>query len=48
MYERSMRIRTNGKFAYQEELVDDVTDLLGESTRVERGMTVHGEQGPQR
>ena len=29
-----MRIRTDGKFAYREELVDDVADLLGESTRV--------------
>ena len=29
-----MRIRTDGKFAYREELVDDVADLLGENTRV--------------
>lgn len=29
-----MRIRTDGKFAYREELVDDVADLLDENTRV--------------
>ena len=29
-----MRIRTDGKFAYREELVDDVADQLGENTRV--------------
>ena len=29
-----MRIRTDGKFAYREDLVDDVADLLGENTRV--------------
>ena len=29
-----MRIRTDGKFAYREELVNDVADLLGENTRV--------------
>jgi hypothetical protein len=29
-----MRIRTDGKFAYREELVDDVADRLGENTRV--------------
>ena len=29
-----MRIRTDGKFAYREELIDDVADLLGENTRV--------------
>ncbi|WP_435078428.1 DUF7692 domain-containing protein [Halococcus sp. AFM35] len=29
-----MRIRTDGKFAYREGLVDDVADLLGENTRV--------------
>lgn len=34
MYEPAMRIRTDGKFAYREELVDDVADLLGENTRV--------------
>jgi hypothetical protein len=30
-----MRIRTDGKFAYREELVDDVADLLDENTRVD-------------
>ena len=29
-----MRIRTDGKFAYREALVDDVTEQLGENTRV--------------
>ena len=29
-----MRIRTDGKFAYREELVDDVADQLDENTRV--------------
>lgn len=29
-----MRIRTNGKFAYREDLVDDIADLLDENTRV--------------
>ena len=29
-----MRIRTDGKFAYRENLVDDVADLLDENTRV--------------
>jgi len=29
-----MRIRTDGKFAYREELVDDVADRLDENTRV--------------
>ncbi|PSP70772.1 hypothetical protein BRC80_07835 [Halobacteriales archaeon QH_9_66_26] len=29
-----MRIRTDGKFAYREELVDDVAQQLGENTRV--------------
>ena len=29
-----MRIRTEGKFAYREDLVDDVAELLGENTRV--------------
>jgi hypothetical protein len=29
-----MRIRTDGKFDYREDLVDDVADLLGENTRV--------------
>jgi hypothetical protein len=29
-----MRIRTDGKFAYREDLVDDIADLLGENTRV--------------
>jgi hypothetical protein len=29
-----MRIRTDGKFAYREELVDDIADALGENTRV--------------
>jgi len=29
-----MRIRTDGKFAYREELVDDVADRLNENTRV--------------
>jgi len=29
-----MRIRTDGKFEYREELVDDVADRLGENTRV--------------
>jgi hypothetical protein len=29
-----MRIRTDGKFASREDLVDDVADLLGENTRV--------------
>ena len=29
-----MRIRTDGKFAYREELVDNVADLLDENTRV--------------
>jgi hypothetical protein len=29
-----MRIRTGGKFAYREELVDDVADRLDENTRV--------------
>ena len=34
MYERGMRFRTDGKFAYREELVDDVADRLDENTRV--------------
>jgi hypothetical protein len=29
-----MRIRTDGKFAYREDLVDDVADALSENTRV--------------
>ena len=29
-----MRIRTDGKFAYREDLVDDVADLVGENIRV--------------
>ena len=29
----TMRIRTSGKFAYREELVDDVAEQLGENTR---------------
>ena len=29
-----MRIRTDGKFTYREDLVDDIADLLGENTRV--------------
>ena len=29
-----MRIRTDGKFAYREALVDDVAEQLGENTRV--------------
>jgi hypothetical protein len=29
-----MRIRTDGKFAYREDLVDDVAAALGENTRV--------------
>ena len=29
-----MRIRTDGKFAYREDLVDDIANLLGENTRV--------------
>ena len=29
-----MRIRTDGKFAYREDLVDDAADLLGENTQV--------------
>jgi len=29
-----MRIRTDGKFAYREDLVDDAADRLGENTRV--------------
>ena len=29
-----MRIRTDGKFAYREDLVDDVAEQLGENTRV--------------
>ena len=29
-----MRIRTDGKFAYRKDLVDDVADLLDENTRV--------------
>ena len=29
-----MRIRTDGKFAYREDLVDNVADLLNENTRV--------------
>ena len=29
-----MRIRTDGKFEYREELVDDVADRLDENTRV--------------
>ena len=29
-----MRIRTDGKFAYREDLVDDVAQQLGENTRV--------------
>lgn len=29
-----MRIRTDGKFAYRGELIDDVAALLGENTRV--------------
>ena len=29
-----MRIRTDGKFAYREGLVDDAADLLGENTQV--------------
>ena len=28
-----MRIRSDGKFAYREDLVDDVADALGENTR---------------
>jgi hypothetical protein len=28
-----MRIRTDGKFAYRGDLVDDVADLLDENTR---------------
>jgi hypothetical protein len=34
VYEAAMRIRTDGKFAYREDLVDDAADLLGENTRV--------------
>lgn len=34
VYEAAMRIRTDGKFAYREELVDDVADRLNENTRV--------------
>lgn len=34
VYEYPMRIRTDGKFAYREDLVDDAADLLGENTRV--------------
>jgi len=34
VYERAMRIRTDGKFAYREKLVDDVAQQLGENTRV--------------
>jgi hypothetical protein len=34
VYERIMRIRTDGKFAYCEGLVDDAADPLGENTRV--------------
>ena len=30
-----MRIRTDGRFAYREALVDDVAEQLGENTRVE-------------
>jgi hypothetical protein len=30
----AIRIRTDGKFAYREELVDDVAGLLDENTRV--------------
>jgi hypothetical protein len=30
-----MRTRTDGKFAYREDLVDDIADLLGENTRVD-------------
>lgn len=29
-----MRIRTDGKFVYREDLVDDVADLFDENTRV--------------
>ncbi|RJT07523.1 hypothetical protein [Halococcus sp. IIIV-5B] len=29
-----MRIRIDGKFAYREDLVDDIADLLNENTRV--------------
>ena len=29
-----MRIRTDGKFAYREDLVDDVAEQLGENMRV--------------
>ena len=29
-----MRIRTDGKLAYREDLADDVADLLGENTHV--------------
>lgn len=29
-----MRIRTDGKFAYREDLVDETAELLGENTRV--------------
>jgi hypothetical protein len=34
VYEPTIQIRTDGKFAYREDLVDDVADLLGENTRV--------------
>ena len=34
MYERVMGIRTDGKFAYREDLVDDVAQQLGKNTRV--------------
>ena len=32
-----MRIRTDGKFAYREALVDDVAEQFGENTRVGGG-----------
>ena len=34
MYEATRRIRTDGKFTYRANLVDDVADLLDENTRV--------------
>jgi hypothetical protein len=34
VYDAAMRIRTDGKFQYREELVDSAADLLGENTRV--------------
>ena len=36
-----MRIRTNGKFAYREEFVDNVAGLLGENTRVGAVLLTH-------